>query len=109
MLDLNFNGVPAQSDPNEMQIRICQPVTEPTQDPTGGKIEHTAHLYVLVPILSVDNDQNSDDATPYPNGGRRGELCGRRLGETLIRLFGAVPEAWKRNGSRYVHHARFVS
>jgi hypothetical protein len=37
-LDLDFNGVLAQSDPNEMQTPICQPVTEPTQDPTGGTL-----------------------------------------------------------------------
>src|SRR5437660_12627608 len=71
------------------------PVTEPTQDPTGGSIEKTAHLYVLVPMFSVNNDQNPDDAMPCPNGGRKGELCGRRLGEQLIKLFGAIPEAWK--------------
>src|SRR5215472_4423552 len=46
-LDLDFNGIMAQSDPNEMQTPICQAVTEPTQDPTGGDIKHTAHLYVL--------------------------------------------------------------
>jgi hypothetical protein len=94
-LDLDFNGILAQSDPNEMQVPICQPVTEPTQDPAGRKIENTAHLYVLVPMFSVDNDQNPNDAMPCPNGGRPGELCGRRLGETLIKLFGAIPEAWK--------------
>jgi hypothetical protein len=94
-LDLDFNGILAQSDPNEMQVPICQPVTETTQDPAGGKIENTAHLYVLVPMFSVDNDQNPNDAMPCPNGGRPRELCGRRLGETLIRLFGAIPEAWK--------------
>src|SRR5437764_10046970 len=48
-LDLNFNKILAQSDPAEMQTPICQPVTEPTEDPTGGSIEKTAHLYVLVP------------------------------------------------------------
>ena len=37
-LDLDFNGVLAQSDPHEMQTPICQPITEPTQDPTGGPI-----------------------------------------------------------------------
>src|SRR5215469_263023 len=46
LLDLDFNKSPAQSDPNEMQTPICQPVTEPTQDPSGGNIKHTAHLYV---------------------------------------------------------------
>ena len=94
-LDLDFNGKLAQSDPNEMQTPICQPVTEPTQDPTGGNIKHTAHLYVFVPMFSVDNDQNPNDAMPCPNGGRPGELCGPALGAALIKLFGSVPEAWK--------------
>lgn len=95
MLDLDFNGRLAQSDPGEMQTPICQPITEPTQDPTGGDIKHTAHLYVLVPMFSVDNDQNPADAMPCPDGGRPGELCGAKLGATLIKLFGFVPEAWK--------------
>jgi len=95
IMDLDFNGISAQSDPNEMQTPICQPVTEPTQDPTGGNIKQTAHLYVFVPMFSVDNDQNPNDAMPCPNGGRPGELCGPTLGSTLIQLFGFVPEAWK--------------
>jgi hypothetical protein len=94
-LDLDFNGIKAQSDPNEMQTPICQPITEPTQDPTGGDIKHTAHLYVFLPMFSVDNDQNPNDAMPCPNGGRLGELCGPALGRALISLFGFVPEAWK--------------
>ena len=95
MLDLDFNGVLAQSDPNEMQTPICQVVTEPTQDPTGGDIKHTAHLYVLVPMFSTDNDQNPNDAMACPSGGRPGELCGPALGKALISLFGFIPEAWK--------------
>ena len=94
-LDLDFNGILAQSDPNEMQIPICQPITEPTQDPTGGDIKHTAHLYVLIPMFSVDHDTNPNDAMPCPNGGRTGELCGIDLGKALISMFGFVPEAWK--------------
>lgn len=95
LLDLNFNGTKAQSDPGEMQTPICQVVTEPTQDPTGTDIKHTAHLYVLVPMFSVDNDQNPNDAMECPDGGRPGELCGVKLGEKLISLFGFLPEAWK--------------
>lgn len=95
LLDLDFNGVKAQSDPNEMQTPICQVVTEPTQDPTGGDLKHTAHLYVLVPMFSVDHDTNPNDAMPCPNGGRPGELCGPALGNALISLFGFIPEAWK--------------
>jgi len=95
-LDLDFNGIEAESDPHEMQTPICQPVTEPTQDPTGASIAKTAHLYVLIPMFSVDNDQDPDDAMRCPNGGRHGELCGARLGAELVKLFGAVPEAWKK-------------
>jgi len=94
-MDLDFNGVKAQSDPNELQTPICQVVTEPSAYPTGGSIKHTAHLYVFVPMFSVDNDQNPADAMPCPNGGRPGELCGIALGQQLIKLFGFVPEAWK--------------
>ena len=95
LLDLDFNGIAAQSDPNEMQTPICQPVTEPTQDPTGGSIKLTAHLYVFVPMFSVNNDQNPNDAMACPSGGRPTELCGPALGSELITLFGFVPEAWK--------------
>ncbi len=94
-MDLDFNGKLAQSDPNEMQTPICQPITEPTQDPAGRDIKHTAHLYVLIPMFSVDHDTNPNDAMPCPNGGRSGELCGPVLGAALIKLFGFVPEAWK--------------
>src|SRR5262249_2231899 len=94
-LDLDFNGIMAQSDPNEMQTPICQPVTEPTADLTGGDIKQTVHLYVLIPMFSVDNDQNPNDAMPCPNGGRPSELCGPALGNALIAAFGFVPEAWK--------------
>ena len=91
-LDLDFNGVKAQSDPNEMQTPICQVVTEPTQDPAGGDIKHTAHLYVLVPMFG--SSINPADAMPCPGGGRPGELCGPALGGALIKLFGFIPEAW---------------
>jgi hypothetical protein len=95
-LDLDFNGKKAQSDPHEMQIPICQVVTEPTQDPTGGDINKTAHLYVLVPMFSVDNDKNPADAMACPDADHRPtELCGVALGNALISLFGFVPEAWK--------------
>src|SRR5574338_37340 len=61
-LDLDFNGKLAQSDPNEMQIPICQPLTEPTADPAGRDIKHTAHLYVLIPMFSVNDSKNPADA-----------------------------------------------
>jgi hypothetical protein len=92
-MDLDFNGIMAQSDPNEMQTPICQVVTEPSQDPTGKDIKHTAHLYVLVPMFGTD--MNPGDAMECPDGGRPGELCGSTLGSTLIGLFGHLPEAWR--------------
>ncbi len=92
LLDLNFNHILAQSDPSEMQTPICQAVTEPTADPSGGDIKHTAHLYVLVPMFGTST--NPDDAMPCPDVPRPGELCGPTLGKTLIELFGFVPEAW---------------
>jgi hypothetical protein len=93
--DLNFNGVPAQSDPGEFQTPICVPVTEPPIDPTGGDIKHTAHLYVLIPMFSVDNDTDPSHAMPCPSPARPGELCGTALGQKLISAFGFLPEAWK--------------
>ena len=95
-LDLDFNGVLAQSDPREMQTPICQPITEPTQDPTGGSIANTAHLYVLLPMFSVDNDRNPEHAMRCPDRRRTDELCGARLGEALVKFFGFIPEAWKK-------------
>jgi hypothetical protein len=92
-MDLDFNGKKAQSDPNEMQTPICQAVTEPTQDPTGGSLDQTAHLYALVPMFG--HDKNPEHAMECPDGGRPGELCGVDLGNALINLFGHIPEAWK--------------
>ena len=92
-MDLDFNGVQAASDPNEMQTPICQVITEPTADPAGGDLKHTAQLYVLVPMFG--SATNPADAMPCPAGGRPGELCGTDLGNALISLFGFIPEAWR--------------
>ena len=92
-MDLDFNGIKAASDPNEMQTPICQVITEPSADPSGGDLKHTAQLYVLVPMFG--SDTNPADAMPCPDGGRPGELCGTDLGKALISLFGFIPEAWK--------------
>lgn len=93
--DLDHNHMPAQSDSGEFQTPICQAGIQPTLDPAGDNARHTAILYVLVPMFSVNNDQNPDDAIPCPPGVRLGTLCGHALGATLIKLFGAVPEAYK--------------
>ena len=73
-MDLYFNGIKAQSDPTEMQTPICQVITEPTTDPSGGDLKHTAQLYVLVPMFG--SDTNPADAMPCPGTPRPDELCG---------------------------------
>lgn len=95
--DLDYNHIKAASDPGEMQTPICVVGTQPTINPpgqTGNPQDTTAPLYVLVPMFSVNNDQNPNDAISC-NGVVQGTLCGPQLGQTLIELFGAVPEAFK--------------
>lgn len=94
--DLNFNGKKAESDPGEFQLPICQVGINPSLDPSGlsGAADPTEPLYVLVPMFSVDNDQNPDDAISC-KGVVAGTNCGPALGSTLIKLFGALPEAFK--------------
>jgi len=93
--DLDYNGMAAQSDAGEFQTPICQAATQPTIDPTGVNASKSAILYVLVPMFSLNDDQNPDDAIACPPEVRLSTLCGRALGTTLIKLFGAVPEAYK--------------
>lgn len=81
--DRNYNGVPAESDPGELEQDICQDGIPSTMDPTGAPVAKTDKLYVLVPMFSLNDDTNPNDAfTPA-------------LGATLIKLFGVVPEAFK--------------
>jgi hypothetical protein len=93
--DLNYNGVLAQSDAGEFQTPICQAGIQPTMDPTGMTPNPEDYLYVLIPFFSVNDDQNPNDAIACPTGVRLSTLCGAALGKTLIKLFGAVPEAYK--------------
>ena len=95
LTDLDFNGIPMESDAAEFQMPICQVATEPSIDPAGGAINKTAHIYVLVPMFSVDNDQNAADALPCPAGVRSSTVCGSALGNFLISAFGNVPEGFK--------------
>ena len=95
--DLNFNGIPAESDPAEMQTPICQVGTQPTINPpgmVGDPAVTTEPLFVLVPLFSTDNDQNPNDAISCANV-VAGTACGPALGSTMISLFGALPEAFK--------------
>jgi hypothetical protein len=95
--DLNFNGIPAANDPGEMQTPICQAGINPSINPpgqTGNPLITSEPIYVLVPLFSVNNDQNPNDAISC-NNVVQGTLCGPALGSELIALFGAVPEAFK--------------
>jgi hypothetical protein len=95
--DLNYNKIKAESDPAELQTPICVVGTHPSINPpgqTGNPAKTTAPIYVLVPMFSVNNDQNPDDAISCTDV-VQGTLCGPALGKTLIKLFGAVPEAFK--------------
>ncbi len=60
--DRNYNGIPAQSDPGEFQTPICQVGAESDIDPTGIPVERSEPLYVLVPMFSLNDDTNPDDA-----------------------------------------------
>lgn len=95
--DLNFNGIIAAKDPGEMQTPICQAGKQPTINPpgqVGNPFVTTEPIFVLVPMFSVNDDQNPDDAISCKNV-VQGTLCGPALGSELISLFGAVPEAFK--------------
>ena len=101
--DLNFNGIPAATDPGELQIPICQVGTQPDINPPGviGNPKYTTEpIYVLVPMFSTDNDQNPNDAISCSNV-VPGTTCGPQLGSTLISLFGALPEAFKASPKVY--------
>lgn len=95
--DLNYNKMIAARDPGELQTPICQTSFNPTINPpgqVGNPYVTTEPVYVLVPMFSVNNDQNPNDAISC-NNVVTGTLCGSALGNTLISLFGAVPEAFK--------------
>lgn len=101
--DLNFNGIPAASDPAELQTPICQVGTQPNINPPGqigNPAITTEPLYVLVPMFSTDNDQNPNDAISCKNV-VAGTVCGPALGKTLISLFGALPEGFKAKPAVY--------
>ncbi|HZW81343.1 MAG TPA: hypothetical protein VFF50_12795 [Candidatus Deferrimicrobiaceae bacterium] len=80
--DLNFNGIPAAKDPGEMQTPICQAGINPTINPPGqtdSALNTTEPLYVLVPMFSVNDDQNPNHAISCKNV-VSGTLCGHALG-----------------------------
>jgi hypothetical protein len=98
--DLNYNGVNAKADPGELQTPICTAGFNPTINPPGAPTRTTDPLFVLIPMFSVNNDQNPNDAISCDNV-VAGTTCGTTLGNTLISLFGAVPEAFKQTPMVY--------
>jgi hypothetical protein len=95
--DLNYNGIVAAKDPGELQTPICTVGINPSINPpgqVGNPYITTEPIYVLVPMFSVNNDQNPNDAISCDDV-VTGTLCGPALGTELITLFGAVPEAFK--------------
>ncbi|MGH9830290.1 MAG: hypothetical protein ACREDR_44340, partial [Blastocatellia bacterium] len=99
--DLDFNGIPADFDPGEFQFPICQVGDQPPVSPPGIPVAQVDKLYVIVPFFSVNNDQNANDALACPAGVRSTTLCGPALGDTLIKLFGAIPEGFKTTPTVY--------
>jgi hypothetical protein len=80
-----------------VQSPICQAGTDPTINPpgkTGNATKTTDPLFVLIPMFSVDNDQNPKDAISCKDV-VPGTICGEALGNALIQFFGAVPEGFK--------------
>ncbi len=101
--DLNYNKIKAGSDPGELQTPICVVGTQPSINPPGivGNPQKTTEpIYVLVPMFSTDNDKNPKDAISCKDV-VKGTLCGPALGNTLIQLFGAIPEAFKAKPAVY--------
>ncbi len=94
--DLNFNGIPVQTDPLEIQTPICEVGNSSVKDPTGVRVKRTDKLYVLLPFFSVNPDTNSKDALPCPPNAVPGEVCGSALGSFLIANFGgSIPDAFR--------------
>lgn len=81
--DLNHNGRVAAVDPNEFQRSICAVGEQPTIDPTGAPVSQTDKLFVIVPFFG--NSKDPEDA------------FNEELGEKLIKLFGFIPEAFKKH------------
>ncbi len=96
--DLDYNGIKSASDPNELQTPICVAGINPNINPPGqlgNPIITTEPLFVLVPMFSVDNDQNPNDAIACSSTIVTGTACGSALGNTLLSLFGFIPEGFK--------------
>ena len=74
--DLDYNGTPAKSDSGEFQTPVCQAGIQPKLSPAGTSVKDAEPLFVLVPMFSIDNDQNPDDAMACPRGSEQGPFAG---------------------------------
>ncbi len=79
--DLNHDGKIAAVEPSEFQRGICTIGAQPKIDPTGQPVAKTDKLWVIVPFFETDPSQPA--FTP-------------ELGATLKKLFGFVPDGFKR-------------
>src|SRR5689334_5882549 len=62
-LDLDFNGIPI---PMKCRRRFASLSSNPRRIQLAGTSNTRPHLYVFVPMFSVDNDQNPNDKMPCP-------------------------------------------
>lgn len=121
--DLNFNTIPMESDPLEIQTPICRITQQPTINPSGtslldknSKLKKSTHLlFVLVPMFSVTPDTDITHAlrcpatslgtTVLPSFAPNvltpgvetpvSEVCGDALGTFLVGAFGSIPDAFR--------------
>jgi len=82
--DRDHNNIKAESDALETEVPICQIGATSNITPTGAPIRKARPLYTIAPFFSLSGTQNPNDAFS-PD-----------LGNTLIGLFGIVPEAFKK-------------
>jgi hypothetical protein len=81
--------------PSPIPMRCRRPFASRPPSPPRTRLAEALNtpriFYVFIPMFSVDNDQNPNDAMPCPNGGRPGELCGRTLPEIVMSASETVP------------------
>lgn len=83
--DRNYNGIKAELDTSEIQAPICQIGASSQISPSGAPVRKSRPLYTIIPFFSLSANQNPNDA------------FSPALGQTLINLFGFLPEAFKIN------------
>jgi hypothetical protein len=85
--DRNYSGTIAALDPAQFASPECQVGAPSTIDPTGGAVAKTDPIYVIVPFF--ETNKKTPAFTPA-------------LGKALEKLFGFVPDAFKKNPGVFV-------